>query len=164
MMDHTPSAALAELSAQHARLRELIAQCDELADALDAGQIEPAQLLREVARLRVAFDTHNRFEEQLLRRGLLDAEWRPRAIDLARGRGPAPPWPEGTPAGLGAVRVSRMVEDHVEEHRAMRGAMHDASSATTAELRAVLTSLRNHLASEERSFLSRKVLRDDLAR
>ena len=139
-MGYTPTTALAELTDQHARLRELIARCDELADALDAGEIGPTQLLREVARLRIAFDTHNTFEEQQLRPMLLDADW------------------------LGAVRVSRMVEDHVEEHRAMRGAMRDAAgSATTSELRAVLAGLREHLASEERYFLSRKVLRDDLA-
>jgi hypothetical protein len=138
---HTPSSALAELADQHARLRELIARCDELADALDAGDIEPAQLLPEVARLRLAFDAHNRFEEELLRPVLLDADW------------------------LGVVRVARMVEDHVEEHRAMRSAMSTASgSATTAELRAALASLREHIATEERYFLTRKVLRDPRAR
>ena len=115
--EQTPSSALAELAEQHARLRDLIARCDELADELDAGPIGPTHLLREVARLRVA------------------------------------------------VRVSRMVEDHVEEHRAMRNAMRGASgSAATSELRAVLASLREHLESEERYFLTRRVLRDDLAR
>lgn len=65
---------------------------------------------------------------------------------------------------LGAVRVARMVEDHVEEHRAMRSAMSTASgSAATAELRGVLASLREHLATEERYFLGRKVLRDPRA-
>jgi hypothetical protein len=33
----------------------------------------------------------------------------------------------------------------------------------TGDLRGVLASLREHLATEERYFLSRKVLRDDLA-
>jgi len=33
----------------------------------------------------------------------------------------------------------------------------------TSELRGVLANLRDHLASEERYFLSRRVLRDDLA-
>lgn len=137
---YTPASALAELTEQHARLREQIARCDELADALDAGEIGPTQLLREVARLRLAFDAHNKFEEQLLRPVLLDAEW------------------------MGAVRVSRMVEDHVEEHRAMRNAMRGAAgSETTSELRGVLANLRAHLENEERYFLTRKVLRDDLA-
>jgi hypothetical protein len=97
--------------------------------------MDPAQLLDEVAELRRAFDEHNQFEERVLTRVLLDAEW------------------------LGAVRVSRMVEDHIEEHRAIR---RDLATGPTAELRAVLSSLREHLETEERYFLSRKVLRDDL--
>jgi hypothetical protein len=119
-----------------------------------------SDLVGEVARLRAAFDEHNRFEERLLEPLMLDADWGPRAIDLAGGGGPAPPWPEGIPAGRGAVRVSRMVEDHVEEHREMRQGL---AATPTGELRGVLASLRDHLATEERGFLSRKVLRDDLA-
>jgi len=133
----TPSHALAELGAQHARLRDLIAHCEDLADGVDAGQVEPSQLLGEVVALRLAFDAHNQFEEQMLRPVLLDVDW------------------------LGAVRVSRMVEDHVEEHRSMR---RELDRTTTAELRGVLASLLAHLASEERYFLTTKVLRDDLVR
>jgi hypothetical protein len=133
----TPSHALAELAAQHARLRDMIARCEDLAVGVDDGRVEPAQLLGEIVALRIAFDAHNHFEEQLLEPVLLDADW------------------------LGAVRVSRMVEDHIEEHRSMRRELH---SPTTAVLRDVLASLLAHLASEERYFLSRKVLRDDLVR
>lgn len=132
----TPSRALDTLAAQHATLRERIDRCDELADEVDAGTADAAPLLREVAQLRIAFDEHNQFEEQLLRPLLLDVEW------------------------MGAVRVSRMVEDHVEEHRAMRVGL---AATPTSDLRGVLASLREHLATEERYFLSRKVLRDDLA-
>jgi iron-sulfur cluster repair protein YtfE (RIC family) len=135
-MPLTPSRALDTLAAQHVTLRETIDRCEELADEVDAGAGDAAQLLREVARLRAAFDEHNQFEEQLLRPLLLDVEW------------------------LGAVRVSRMVEDHVEEHRAMRLGL---AATPTGDLRGVLASLREHLATEERHFLSRKVLRDDLA-
>ena len=132
----TPSRALDMLAAQHATLRERIDRCDELADEVDAGTAAASQLVGEVAQLRIAFDEHNQFEEQLLRPLLLDVEW------------------------LGAVRVSRMVEDHVEEHRAMRVGL---AATPTGDLRGVLASLREHLATEERYFLSRKVLRDDLA-
>jgi iron-sulfur cluster repair protein YtfE (RIC family) len=135
----TPSRALAELAEQHARLRERMDRCEELADGLDAGRIEPAQLLREVAQLRLALDAHNQFEEALLRPVLLDADW------------------------LGAVRVSRMVEDHTREHRAMGHQL--ASPATpTSELRATIAGLRAHLDGEETYFLTRRVLRDDLVR
>jgi hypothetical protein len=133
----TPSAALDTLAAQHAVLRERIERCDALADEVDIGMTEPGQLLEEVAQLRGAFDEHNRFEEQLLRPLLLDVEW------------------------LGAVRVSRMVEDHVQEHRAMQLGL---GATPTAELRRVLASLRDHLSAEERYLLSHSVLRDDLDR
>jgi len=134
--DITPSRALTKLADQHAELRDMMERCEQLADALDAGQLGPEPLLHEVARLRVAFDAHNQFEEQLLRPVLLDADW------------------------MGAVRVSRMVEEHVEEHRSMRQQL---GGVATAELRGVIANLRGHLDSEEHYFLSKKVLRDDLA-
>ena len=132
----TSSQLLAALSRQHADLRERIARCEQHADDYEAGQQEPTQKLQEVTALRAAFDEHNQFEERALRPVLLDTEW------------------------LGAVRVSRMVEDHVEEHRAIR---REFDPRTAYELRAVLTSLRAHLDAEERYLLTRKVLRDDLA-
>lgn len=131
----TPSQALEALTAQHADLREKIDRCEELADQVDAGTAPASDLLGEVARLRAAFDDHNQFEEKVLEPLMLDVDW------------------------SGAVRVSRMVEDHVEEHRSMG---HGLTATPTGELRAVLASLRDHLASEERGFLSRRVLRDDL--
>jgi hypothetical protein len=105
-------------------------------DLFDAGLLEPSQLLPEVTALRIAFDEHNHVEERALRPVLLDADW------------------------LGAVRVSRMVEEHVEEHRAIHRQLHTGAGS---ELRAVLASLREHLETEERYFLSRKVLRDNLS-
>jgi iron-sulfur cluster repair protein YtfE (RIC family) len=132
-----PSAALATLATQHRQLREMIAYCDELANELDAGRVEPAQLLRAVVTLRQTFDTHNELEEQLLPPVMIDTDW------------------------LGAVRVARMIEDHVEEHGALA---RELETTTSSELRGVLASLRAHLDSEERYFLSPKVLRDDLAR
>ena len=132
----TPHTALAELTLQHAALRTEMNRCDELADQLDAGRIEPGVLLDAIATLRRAFDAHNQFEERLLHPLLLDADW------------------------SGAVRVSRMVEDHVEEHQAIRRAIDPAlGNTTTAALRDVLNGLREHLESEERGFLSRRVLR-----
>lgn len=55
-----------ELFAQHDELRQIMDRCDELAAELDRGKLEPSALLAEVARLRAAFDSHNRFEERLL--------------------------------------------------------------------------------------------------
>jgi iron-sulfur cluster repair protein YtfE (RIC family) len=132
----TPSQLLAALAKQHADLRERISCCEQLADRFDAGLLDPSQLLEQVTALRRAFDEHNQFEERALSPVLLDADW------------------------LGAVRVARMVEDHIEEHRAIR---HELATGPASELRAVLASLREHLETEERYFLTGKVLRDDLA-
>jgi hypothetical protein len=132
----TSSRARAVLAAQHDILRQMIDRCEELVDEVEADCASASGLALEIARLRIAFDEHNRLEEQLLRPLLLDAEW------------------------LGAVRVSCMVEDHVEEHRAMRIGL---AATPAGDLRGVLASLRDHLATEERYLVSRKVLRDDLA-
>lgn len=64
---------LAELIAQHDSLRGIMGLCQELADLLDDHPDgDPTPLTRELARLRLAFDAHNTFEEQLLRPVLLD--------------------------------------------------------------------------------------------
>jgi iron-sulfur cluster repair protein YtfE (RIC family) len=127
--------ALHELLQQHDTLRKLIEHCEKIADELDRGKGAPTELMREVSRLRIAFDAHNKFEEQLLRPILRDVD------------------------AFGDVRVEQMVEDHTNEHRLMRERL---ATTITGELRATLESLRAHLATEERYFLSSKVLRDDL--
>lgn len=134
-MKTNPSKLLGELLAQHDELRAIMDRCEELADQFDAGQSTAIALTGEVARLRLAFDTHNKFEEQLLRPVL-------REIDA-----------------FGDVRIERMFHDHVGEHRAMRLQLGDA---TTNALRAAIDSLRVHLQAEERYFASSKVLRDDV--
>jgi hypothetical protein len=66
-MTFPTSEVLAELMTQHRELRGMIERCEGLAEALDRGVLEPAALLVEVTRLRAAYDSHNRFEERLLR-------------------------------------------------------------------------------------------------
>lgn len=134
-MTYTPSTALAELMDQHGKLREMMDRCDELADEVERTGDPPLQLTREVARLRIAFDAHNQFEEKMLKPVLLAED------------------------AFGAVRVEQMVEQHVGEHRAIRGRLH---SWVTGDLREVIDNLRAHLDAEERYFLSSRVLRDDL--
>jgi iron-sulfur cluster repair protein YtfE (RIC family) len=137
-----PSHVLHELTKQHDALRGMMDRCLELADRVDPGQLdETTNLLREVARLRVAFEAHNTFEEQILRPVLA-------ANDAFAG-----------------PRLERMVEDHVAEHRAMRSqlALHAGTGGEALiELRDVIETLRAHLEAEERYLLSAKVLRDDL--
>lgn len=132
---YSPGRALIELKAQHDALRGMMDRCEDLADELDAGHMGPTQLMREVARLRLAFDAHNQFEEKLLRPALLDGD------------------------AFAGVRIDRMVEDHVNEHRTMRQKL---ASSETSVLRDVIETLRAHLEAEERYLLTAKVLRDDL--
>ncbi|MGE0404361.1 MAG: hemerythrin domain-containing protein [Kofleriaceae bacterium] len=132
-MHHVQTTALAELIDQHDKLRLIMDHCEELADALDdLPGTDPEPLLREIAKLRIAFDTHNKFEERLLRPVLLAHD------------------------SHGSVRVERMVEDHINEHRTVTARL---SSPTTAGLRDVLETLRAHLDAEERYLLTSKVLR-----
>jgi iron-sulfur cluster repair protein YtfE (RIC family) len=131
----TPSRALIELKAQHDALRGMMERCEQLADELDAGRMGPTQLMREVSRLRLAFDAHNTFEEQLLRPALLEGD------------------------AFAGVRIERMVDDHVNEHRAMRQQL---ASSETSVLRDVIDTLRAHLEAEERYLLTARVLRDDI--
>ena len=135
MTSYSPSKALHELQTQHDALRAIMDRCDELVAAFQAGSDTTVELTREVARLRVAFDAHNRFEEQLLRPVLLDGD------------------------AFGAVRIERMIEEHVGEHRVMRDQL---AAGTVGELEAVIAMLRAHLAAEERYFLTSRVLRDDV--
>lgn len=134
-MKTTPSKVLEQLIAQHDELRAIMDRCEELADRLDAGEGNPLALTREIAKLRLAFDAHNKFEEQLLRPVLHEMD------------------------AFGDVRIDRMFSEHVSEHRSMRAQLGDP---TTNALRGVIDSLRVHLQAEERYFLSSKVLRDDV--
>lgn len=105
-------------------------RCEDLADALEAGRCGPTQLMREVTRLRLAFDAHNKYEETLLRPVLLQAH--------------AP------------ERMEQILADHVQEHRGMRA---DLASSETAMLRHVIANMRSHLEIEERYLLAAQVLR-----
>jgi hypothetical protein len=136
-MSYTPTTALQELLAQHAKLREMMERCEQLADELDATGGDPVTLTGEVARIRIAFDAHNTYEERLLRPVLESAD------------------------SFGPIRIERMVTEHVDEHRAMRTRL--AGWTATSVLREVIDNLRNHLEVEERYFLTAKVLREDVA-
>jgi hypothetical protein len=129
-----PSQALRELFEQHDSLRVLMDNCEQLADQLDADTTALGRLVQQVARLRVAFEAHNRHEEHMLPSILRDLD------------------------AFGDVRVRCMMHDHASEHSALRASL----DGPAAELRATLSELRAHLAAEERIFLSARILRDDV--
>jgi len=133
-MTLTRFGALAELVAQHDALRGIMGRCEELADGLDQGDGDPEPLTREITRLREAFEAHNVFEERVLRPVLLAEDTH------------------------GALRIERMVEDHIHEHAEMR---YRLGSIVTEQVRDVVETLRAHLDAEERYLLSSRVLRDD---
>jgi len=135
LRNYPPSRALAELQAQHDALRGMMDRCEELANELEAGRMGPLQLTREVERLRLAFSSHNVFEEQLLRPVLRDND------------------------AFADVRIDRMIEDHVGEHRAMHAQL---ANTETGALRDCIAMLRAHLDAEERYLLTARVLRDDV--
>lgn len=137
MSRRTITDALDEVAVQHAVLREMMERCEALADEVDVGMTGAEVLVHAVARLRVAFDEHNRFEEQMLRPLLVE-----------RGR----------PGGPGDVRIGEIVDDHVAQHRAMSAGL---EAGPTAALRGVLFSLRDHLTTEERTLMARQAPPDD---
>lgn len=105
-------------------------RCESFADELDAGRCGPLQLMREVERLRLAFEAHNRFEEQMLRPILF--------------------------AGIDNAVIDRQIDEHVQSHRAMRQGL---ASNETKMLRDVIESMRAHLDAEERFLASAATLR-----
>jgi hypothetical protein len=129
--------ARAELADQRAGLRERIRRCEELADALDAGQIGPMQLLHEVTRLRIAFDAHNQLE----------------------GRRPGAALPDADAPG--PFEIAHLAGDHAHEHRPVRRQLGPAP-VPTSELRVTLDSLRAHLDAEEHSFVVTRPRRDQV--
>ena len=124
-MDRTH--VLERLLAQHASLRTLMEACEQLESAPD--------LERAIARLRLAFEEHNRYEDAVLGPILRDVD----AFD--------------------DVRIERMLGDHAAEHRALANRM---AMLSPGALQGLLATLREHLASEERYFLSPRVVRDSL--
>lgn len=129
----TASRVLEALTRQHDTLRGHMERCDQLADTIERDGGDPIELTREVARLRIAFEDHNAYEERLLRPMLLARD------------------------ALSATRIDRVIADHVVEHRAV-GARLSAAPAI-AELRDVIDRLRAHLDAEERYLLDVQVLR-----
>lgn len=127
------SGALATLLAQHDALRARMDRCEDLAAELAANPVGgPHRLEQEAAALRVAFDAHNEFEEQLLRPMILAHE------------------------AFATLRIDRMLEDHVGEHREYQDRL---GGVPAADLRDVIHSLRGHLRAEERYLLTSPALR-----
>jgi hypothetical protein len=130
-MSHEPGRVLEQLLAQHNAIRGFMRNCEDLASRIAAGEPLVDKLTLAIARLRIAFESHNKFEESLLRPILSDSD------------------------AFGPARIEQLVTQHISEHSALLAGM------TIDTLQAVIADLRHHLEEEERYFVTSRVLRDD---
>ena len=121
---------------QHAGLRARAQRCLVLAQRLVRGDDVSIDLAAEVGRLRQQFKEHNEAEESLLEPVLEKSDaWGPR-------------------------RVDRMFEEHQAEHRAFLVQLDGTTAEIAGRLPEFVEELEAHMAAEERTFLSPRVLDD----
>lgn len=129
---------------QHAELRRQMDSCEQAMDqAATMPQVSRAQLAVRVAELSRMLAEHNAIEERLLEPVLVDSD------------------------SFGEVRADLMNEQHRSEHRSMLSALeaavsHDDFDDAMASVRAIVAELRQHMQHEERYYLNRRVVRDDI--
>jgi iron-sulfur cluster repair protein YtfE (RIC family) len=138
-----PSDIRLRLSEEHARIRVSLAQIEAMArephDDVSSEQAS-VSLASALSRLALLLASHNANEEAALRPLLAQTE------------------------SWGPDRIEEMVEEHVAEHAALRAMiaplkdLTDLARLRRSSLELVLL-LREHLESEERSFLNPHVLR-----
>lgn len=140
-----PSDIHVRLSEEHARIRVSLAQIEAMASGpLDTPVDQAAiSLASALSRLALLLASHNANEEAALRPLLSQTD------------------------AWGPDRVEEMIRDHVAEHAALRALIDPLKDLTDLpRLRAaslsLVAALREHLESEERAFLNRRVLRDDV--
>jgi hypothetical protein len=133
-----PSEARSLLLAQHERLRALLLDTEALARRFVAAAEVATALDRSLAELRAAFDEHNKFEASLLEPMLLETD------------------------AWGPARLARMVEEHTEEHKVFATFLARRVHEVAPEMPDFAEELLAHMEAEERTFLSPKVLRDDI--
>lgn len=137
-MGMDPSQARAHLLSEHAELRAVLARAERIAADALAGSSASVQLRDILQICRDLFAAHNASEERLLG-PILQQD---------------PAW--------GQARIDRMMEEHRAEHAEMRAALTGRDrdvAARVADLREIIEA---HMDAEERTFLSRSVLRDDV--
>lgn len=133
-----PSKARQQLLAEHDELRTLLARAAQIAADILCG-VAPPTALHDVLQLcRSSLAAHNASEERLLGPILQhDFAW-------------------------GQARIDRMFEEHRAEHAEMHAALTGADLKIAPKIADLREMIEAHMAAEERTFLSRKVLRDDV--
>jgi hypothetical protein len=119
---------------QHAALRSRIGRCGSLAHRWREGEPVAQQLATELVRLRGDFSEHNRIEEQLLAPYLAKSDaWSP-------------------------LRIERMLDEHAAEHAEFFIALEGTTEEVAAGFVDFAAQIEAHMAMEEETFLSAKVL------
>jgi iron-sulfur cluster repair protein YtfE (RIC family) len=124
---------------QHAGLRRRVDRCAELSVRLLRGEAVEVELAAELAHLREQFGAHVDAEERLLEPALSASD------------------------AWGPLRVGRMIEEHEAEHHAFTERLVGDTRAVAARFAEFAEELDAHIAAEERTFLSPKVLADAAA-
>ncbi len=124
---------------QHAGLRVRVERCSALSIRLLRGEEVAGELAGELARLREQFTAHVEAEERLLEPALASSD------------------------AWGPLRVDRMIEEHEAEHHAFRERLEGDTRAVASRFAEFAEELDAHIAAEERTFLSPKVLADAAA-
>jgi hemerythrin-like domain-containing protein len=135
----SPTDVRRALLAEHAQLRELLDQLEEVAGRVRTGLDVPARLGRLVDSFRQTLETHNENEETFLEPML-------RELDA---------W--------GPIRADRLLREHVDEHIDMLSLIDSPDPEMLASTIPVFAELlRAHIMQEEKSFLSAELLHDDI--
>jgi hypothetical protein len=135
----SPSEIRAELLAQHAALREMIKVTRRVAEAAQRGEAARDELEQEVIRLGQALGRHNLREEELLRSVILGED----AWGWARGE----------------IMTAAHVHEHEEIYAALRGVPATLDEFAGAGVQMLLDRVLEHMALEERAFLTEDALR-----
>lgn len=138
-----PSEIRHALLEEHARIRRLLDELEELAQRQAAGEELGRRVPALAGQLARTVEAHNAAEEQVLEPLL-------RTVDA---------W--------GPLRIDDMLIEHVKEHVEIVTALeHVSRGGADAEIASTIPQLasvmRAHMAAEERTFLAREVLRDDV--
>jgi len=126
------------LITQHDAIRTSLGTCLEIAKRLRTDDADEAELELALERMRADVYQHNLSETELIRPLLVQGQrW-------------------------GELLIGRMLEEHLAEHVAMWAVMEQPARVVAFELEELAEDLDAHMAAEERTFLARDVLREDV--
>src|SRR5215471_3427046 len=131
-----PSEVRRALLAEHGRIKTILAEAEDLAERVRAGDDTDGRFMVVTGRLRFMLATHNQNEEATLEPILFVA------------------------GAWGGLRVEQKLNEHRREHAELLATLDgDDPEILAAAIPRLAASLRAHMAHEESTFLSRAVMR-----